>query len=103
MATRLHIEKLITMFTEDLPLFFNTTDFAVAATYNGSDIVHGILGKTYIAINDVESAAPSFTCSAVDVPHAKHGDTLVINSIIYNVVGVKPDGTGIMTLILEEQ
>lgn len=91
------------MLMEDLSLFFSTAEFAVAATYNGSEVVNGILGKAYVAINDVESAAPSFTCSAADVPQAVHGDSLVVNSITYKVVGVQPDGTGIVTLILEEQ
>lgn len=91
------------MLTEDISLFFNTADFAVAATYNGTKTVNGILGKAYITVNEVESTAPSFTCVASDMPNAKHGDTLVMNSTIYKVVGVQPDGTGIMTLVLEEQ
>lgn len=91
------------MLTEDLSLFFSTMDFAVAAIYNGSTTVNGMLGKSYVTVNNVESTAPNFTCAASDVPDAEHGDTLVINSITYLVVGVQADGTGITTLILEEQ
>jgi len=88
---------------EDLSLFFNTNEFATSALYNGATTIRGLLGKSYIAINEVESAAPSFTCAANDIPNAKQGDTLVINAITYVVVTVKPDGTGVITLILEEQ
>jgi hypothetical protein len=89
--------------TEDLSLFFNTADFAVTAIYNGSTSVNGIMGRASVAVNEVESTAPSFTCAAVDVPNAKHGDTVVLNEINYKVVGVLVDGTGILTLVLEEQ
>lgn len=91
------------MLTEDLSLFFRTMDFAIAVTYNSTTLVNGLLSKSYVTVNDVENTAPSFTCAASDVPNAKHGDTLVANGINYLVVGVQPDGTGIVTLILEEQ
>lgn len=91
------------MLIEDLSLFFNTNEFATTALYNGATTIKGLLGKSYVAINEVESTAPSFTCALSDIPNAKQNDTLLINGITYAVVNVKPDATGLITLILEEQ
>ena len=91
------------MFTEDLSLFFNTNDFAVQALFNGSNIINGILGNAYAEINGVESTRPAFTCALEDVAGVSHGNTLVIDGDTYHVVGVKPDGVGVMTLVLELQ
>ena len=45
---------------------------------------------------------PSFTCRASDVSGVVHGHTLVISGTTYNIVGVHPDGTGVMVLALAE-
>jgi hypothetical protein len=89
-------------FSEDLSTFFNTADFADVASLN-SVAFNGILGKHYVTINDVETSAPSFTCIATDVSTVKHGDVLVVRGITYHVIGIHPDGTGIVVLILEQQ
>lgn len=91
------------MLVEDMTVFFNTADFAVAALYNHSSLVKGILNNTYITVNNVESTAPAFTCAHADMPQVKHHDRLIIENSSYNVVGVQPDGTGLVTLILEVQ
>lgn len=92
-------------FTEDLTPFFDTDDFAVAATYNGSTTVNGIFDNGFASVGagpGVEGSLPSFTCRAADVSSAAHGDTLVISGTTYSVVGVHPDGTGVMVLALSE-
>lgn len=92
-------------FTEDLTPFFDTDDFAVAATYNVSTTVNGIFDNGFSAAGadpGVEGSLPSFTCRSADVPSAAHGDTLVISSVSYTVVGVHPDGTGVVVLALSE-
>ena len=91
------------MFAEDLSLFFNSSDFAVAAVFGGTTIVKGILGSAYVEVNGVESSKPTFTCAFSDVDDVAHADTVVIEGIDYKVVGVKPDGTGIAVIILELQ
>ena len=91
------------MFAEDLSLFFNSSDFAVAAVFRGTTIVKGILGSAYVEVNGVESSKPAFTCALSDVEGVMHSDSLVIESIEYKIVAVKPDGTGIAVLVLELQ
>lgn len=92
-------------FTEDLAQFLDTDDFAVAATYNGSTTVNGILDQEYyeVGVGDagVESSQPVFLCRTADVPAAAHGDTLLIDAITYKVRGVQPDGTGLTRLALK--
>jgi len=80
-------------------------EFAVTASLNGGPSFNGIYDKDYFEIIDsnsvVESSQPAFTCRTSDVPSVAHGDTLVINSVSYKVVGNKPDGTGMTVLPLE--
>ena len=88
------------MFTEDASLFM--TDFAVVARIGGNDVA-GILSQGYIESGLVESSAPVFTCASVDIAGVKHGDTVTTDSDNYKIRGIKPDGTGMTTLILELQ
>ena len=90
-------------FTEDLSVFFRTQDFAVAATYNGSTTVNGILDNEYVEGLNFQGSAPVFRCRTSDVPTATHGQSLVVDGITYKIVGVEPSGTGISTLRLERQ
>ena len=80
--------------------FLNTDDFAVVATYQGASI-NGIFGNEFVEINGIESSRPIFLATAADVPDDPHGNTIVIDSINYLIVGHQPDGTGLITLILE--
>lgn len=50
----------------------------------------------------VSSAAPALHCKTTDVSGAKKGDTVVVNSVTYSVTEVKPDGTGMTTLVLRK-
>lgn len=90
--------------SEDLSVFFSTSDFAVAATLQGV-AVDGILDETYLEPlgNLVEGRSPVFTCAAADVPAVAHGQTLVVGARTFKVRGVEPDGTGIVRLRLEAQ
>lgn len=94
-------------FAEDLSVFFSTDDFAVAATHNGTTTVNGIFDKLYLetdaGIGGVQGNQPVFVCKAADVSAVAHGDTLAISGTTYKVVGVEPDGTGLVLLRLEEQ
>jgi hypothetical protein len=91
-------------FVEDRSIFFSELD-SVAALYNGAQFVRGYLDLAYIEPlgNAVEGRAPVFTCNVTDLPAAMHGDTLVASGRTYKVVGVEPDGTGILILRLERQ
>lgn len=92
-------------FTEDLTPFFETADFATAATYNGATTVNGIFDREYIEPlgNIVEGTAPVFMCALADLPSVDHDDTLLIGATTYKVKGVEPDGTGVVLLRLEKQ
>jgi len=81
-----------------------------SATYTDAQYPHpssvtttidGIFDKEYVELNGVESYSPVFTCQTSDVPNVKHGARMTINLINYTVVGVQPDGTGVVQLILE--
>lgn len=91
-------------FAEDLTVFFNEDDFAVAATLQGA-AVSGILDEEYTEPlgNVVEGKTPIFQCRAADVPSVAHGQTLVVGARTFKVRGVEPDGTGVVVLRLEEQ
>jgi len=96
--------------SEDHSEYFDTDDFAVAATItigNGSPAtVNGIFDAPFLlaaAGLGVEANDPQFLCATADVPGIGHGDTAIINSTTYKVRGVQPDGTGQTLLILEEQ
>jgi hypothetical protein len=93
-------------FTEDLTVFFNPADFAVAALYNGAITVNGIFYAEYVealGANVVAGTGPVFQCAAADLPAIAQGDTLVIGATTYKVVGIEPDGTGLLLLKLERQ
>jgi hypothetical protein len=95
------------MLTEDLTAFFSTTDFATAATYDGTT-VNGIFDDGYVQPGlgrvGIEATQPMFRCSsaalaAITAP--AHGLEVVLASTTYRVVGVQPDGLGTTTLLLE--
>jgi hypothetical protein len=92
-------------FVEDLAPFFSADGFAVSALWNGTTTVKGILQAPYADafVEIVEGSEPFFLCAAASVAGVKHGDTLVINAITYKVRGVQPDGTGVVSLRVEEQ
>ncbi len=92
-------------FTEDLTVFYDTTDFAVDATYTplaGSPItIQVIPDKRYLAVNGIEGYRPIARIEESLVSSAGNGDTLVVNSITYTVRDVEPNGTGEVMFILE--
>lgn len=90
------------MFTEDLSEFLNADELATNATI-GALTVAGIFDNQFVEVLGVEGLRPIFTCAASDVPSIGHGDNVTINSTLYKVVGVQPDGTGLTSLILEDQ
>lgn len=51
---------------------------------------------------ETESAKPLAMCPVASVPDVTHGATLTISNVDYNIVGIQPDGTGMVTLILSK-
>lgn len=95
------------MFTEDLTAFFDTVNgFAETVTYNGSSELAGIFDNAYVKVDlgtGVESRHPAVVMRAADVPDVAHGDTIVRDGTTYHVIGVEPDGAGVVVLLLEKQ
>lgn len=84
----------------DLAGYFDTDGHGVAATYTPSggsgSSIDVILNREYVSIGGpsqvgVESFAPVVYCRASDVSSIAQGDTFLIDSTTYTVVGVEPD------------
>jgi hypothetical protein len=88
-------------------IFLEVDDFAVAATYDGGTI-NGIFDKEYLELDSGGTVAfavnqPRFVCRTSDVSTAAEGDAIVISATNYVIKVVQDDGTGMTTLVLEEQ
>ena len=97
--------------TADLAGFVNTDDFGEAATITiggSSSSINVILNKEYFAIDpgtaiDIEGTQPVATGITSDMSGVDNEDTIVIDSVTYNIVSVQSDGTGMTALVLEQQ
>lgn len=98
-------------FTEDFSLFYDSDDFAVSAYWTPSGEtyrveVKGIFTNEFIENEfshiGVESSQPMFECALSSLSSVAHGDSLLIDSTTYTIRGVQPDGSGAVTLVLEE-
>jgi hypothetical protein len=111
------------MFTEDLSEFLDTDGLADSA-YVGSTQINGIYESAFIEVHGIEAERPIFTCGQIDSTFIEHGDLITINtnllsdlflenandyiddgyieSDIFKIVGIQPDGTGLTSLILED-
>ncbi len=87
-------------------VFFNTDDFAEAFVFSRSGLtVNGIFDNDFAVIVDsVETTRPVLQLQDSDITGIRHGDTFtrVTTSVVYNVVGNEPDGTGATLVILSE-
>ncbi len=97
-------------FAEDLSAFFRDEDFGVSATLtpsSGSErTIMGIFDAEYVAAEAggqvaISSNLPIFTCKTNDATNAADG-TLVVGGETYQIIEVRPDGTGVTILILEQ-
>lgn len=93
------------MFAEDRSVFFNTDDFASAATYDGATTVNGILDVEYAEVFQgdrvgVSSSRPVFLYDAADLSSPAMGAELVVDSTTYIIRDVEVD-RDIGKLILE--
>lgn len=90
------------MFTEDFAGFFDTADFATAATFDGASTVNGIFLSADQDVLGVAQPHPVFRCAAASVS-SPVGKTLVIGSTTYIIRDATDDGTGLTALQLEKQ
>ena len=75
----------------------------VSATI-GAATVAGVFRQAYTdtAGGLAAGSSPIFDCLASAVPTIARGNTVVINSVNYTVVGIEPDGAGWVSLILQK-
>lgn len=69
---------------------------------NGVEM-RGIFGKEYVESNFTESQKPVFTGLSSDLEIIEHGDNVYIDFNKYKIVNIRPNGTGMTSLILELQ
>ncbi len=95
----------------DRAIFVDPDDFGVAATYTPSGglatTVNGIFDNEFIEVDagggvGVALQQPRFLCRSADISGAAEGDALVVNTVDYTIRIVQADGTGMTTLVLEE-
>lgn len=90
------------MFTEDLSVFFNTAEFATAATV-GATPVPVIFDAAYLASLGIVGTNPVALAKASDSAAAV-GATIVISAVSYKIRGREPQDDGATVLLqLEKQ
>lgn len=88
-------------FAENLAPFFNVAEFADAATLDGAP-VNGIFENGYSEVFGMSTHDARFTCAAsAATAAATTASVLVVRATTYRVRSVQPDGTGVVTLLLE--
>jgi hypothetical protein len=71
--------------------------------------ISGIFRDSYYRASEtnsgvaVESLAPMFICEEALVSSVAHGDEITVDSVLYKIIHIEPDGTGLTTLHLEVQ
>lgn len=65
--------------------------------------VDGLFSATYVDPFNVESNAPAFVCKESDVSGLAYDDDVSEGMNVYKVRNIRPDGEGMVTLILELQ
>lgn len=90
------------MFTEDLSIFFNSAEHALAATYDGATAVSVIFDHEYIeALTGVAGTNPIAMGKATDFVDPV-GKTLLISGVTYTIRNKRlVDDGAIVTLDLE--
>lgn len=83
-------------FVEPVEVYF--ADIAKSAAI-GSRTISVVLDHQYmVGLGVVEGSNPIALCKDADVVGVLHGDSITIDSIVYTVREVQPDGSG-MTLL----
>lgn len=96
----------------DRASFVDGDEFGVSVSWahtGGPTVLNAIFDAEYelLVTSELEDGAegtvPQILCRTADIPGAgAHGDVLTIDSTDYNVVEIKPDGTGMTSVRLQE-
>ena len=87
---------------EDLLTFFDVSEFGESLTF-GSTAVLGIFSNDYIENLDIQGTVPQFICRTADADNIAIDASMTRATVTYLVKIKESDGTGITTLVLEEQ
>ena len=91
--------------TNDLDIFLNSDEFAVDVTYQATTI-QGIFDDEFSSAVQgemgIESTVPQVLVKTSDVPNVAHNEAMTINSVVYKIIGIQPDGTGMTLILLSE-
>jgi len=87
------------------------SDFGVNCTYTPSggspSTIKTIFLNEYYSVDagtvGMEMSQPIAVIRTADAPNVAHNDTFVVNSVTYKSVNVRPDGTGMTEVALEQQ
>jgi len=87
------------------------SDFGVDCTYTPSggspSTIKTIFLNEYYSVDagtvGMEMSQPIAVIRTADAPNVAHNDTFVVNSVTYKSVNVRPDGTGMTEVALEQQ
>ena len=92
-------------------IFFEADDFAVTASYTpqggSATNINGIFDNEFFEADaggtiGIAIQRPRFVCQTSDVSSAREGDAITINSVAHTIRIVQDDGTGVTTLVLEQ-
>jgi hypothetical protein len=87
-------------FTEDLSVFFDTGDFAIAAAYDGDTTVNVIFDRAFInSVTGVFATNPVAMVVASDIDEDPTGKTLLISGTTYTIRKHEPQDDGAVTLL----
>lgn len=86
-------------FTEDLSVFFDTDDFAIAATASWGGTVNVIFDSAYLDALGVAGTNPIALAIATEVTAARIGATLVISGTTYTIRDRMPQDDGATVLL----
>lgn len=68
----------------------------------GGQAVLGIFDNDYLDPLGMEASAPSFLAQAADLTGVVHGTAVTIGGVIYTARNLRPDGTGLTRVVLQE-
>ena len=88
------------MFTEELDEFFNTDDFAVTATYDGSAEISVILDHEFLqAVGVMGGRQTGALVKASDVAANPKGKSLLIDGTTYTIESIRPIDDGAVAVL----
>lgn len=95
------------MFTEDLSVFFNTDEFAIAATYDAAGVnttIAVIFDNSYLQqVGLVASSEPVALAKASAVAVDPVGKTLTVSGVGYVIRNIEPVDDGAVVLLRLEK